>query len=112
VRWAVEEATLAYFNPHPTPLVAGVKLELVGVSERDVVLEQNGRAVRTVRVGEVPVTLELPALRLDPGVNRFTLRSHEPAKRLSAGRYQLRAFGLKNSLIRAEGSLPGGERTE
>ncbi len=112
VRWAVAEATLAFFNPHAAPIEAGVKLELVGVTERELVLERNGEAMRTVRVGEVPVALELPALRLEPGVNQFTLRSREPAKRLSTGRYQLRAFGLRNSSIRVEGLFPGSERTE
>jgi hypothetical protein len=100
VRWAMEEAAISYFNPYQRGLTASLKLDLVGVSKRNVVLEHNGRAVRSVAVGDQPVTMELADFELAPGMNCFALRSSEPAKRLSTGRYQLRAFGLKSSMIR------------
>lgn len=112
VRWAVKEAALAFFNPQPAPIEAALRLELVGVTEREVVFEHNDRVVRTLRLGPTPTVLELPALRLEPGVNRFMLRSREPAKRLGTGRYQLRALGLANSSIRVPGVTGSGERRE
>ena len=100
VRWANGDAVMSYFNPHTAPLPADIRLEIVGVSPRDVVLEHNGRPVRTVRTAGQPVELLLPRLALAPGVNRFTLRSSEPALRLGPARYQLRTFGLRDSSIR------------
>jgi hypothetical protein len=108
VRWASGDAWLSYFNPHDRPMESAVRLELVGVTPRDVTLLHNGRAAGTVRAAEEPVVLELKSFMLAPGVNTFCLRSDEPAKRLSAGRYQLRAFGLKGSGIRVI-AAPGGE---
>ena len=106
VRWSAGDAVMSYFNPHPTPLIAKLRLEIVAASKREVVLEQNGRPVRSVLADGPPVELLLPALELAPGVNRFTLRSPESAVRLSSGRYQLRAFGLKDSSITIVPSLP------
>lgn len=100
VRWASDDATFSYFNPYDQPLTATVRLELVGVTPREVVLKQNGKQVSTVHTAEGPVVLELANFELAPGVNRFCLHSPEPAKRLSSGRYQLRTFGLKSSTIR------------
>ncbi|MBL9201326.1 MAG: hypothetical protein JNL39_12515 [Opitutaceae bacterium] len=99
VRWASGDAVLSYFNPHATPHAAELRLALVAGSPRDVVLEHNGRAIHTFRISDGPAELHLPALSLAPGVNLFALRSDRPAQRLSAGRYQLRAFGLKESAI-------------
>ena len=108
VRWANDDAVMSYFNPHDRPLEADVRLELVGVSPREVVLLQNGRRIQSVQTGDQPVELVVPRLELAPGVNRFLLTSPEPAKRLSTGRYQLRTFGLKSSSIRIHpGTQPG-----
>jgi phosphoglycerol transferase len=108
VRWAGDWAALSYFNPHPKPLRVELKFELVGVSPRDVTLEHNDRAVRRVTTGDQPVLLEMSELMLAPGINRFVLRSAEPAKRQGTGRYQLRAFGLKElSLKFAPGQVAG-----
>lgn len=100
VRWANDAAVMSYFNPHDQPLSATLKLEVVGVSPRDVILEHNGRRVQSVHTGDGPVTMPLPKIELAPGVNRFVLHSPEPAKRLSSSRYQLRTFGLKDAGIR------------
>jgi len=100
VRWANGDAVVSYYNPHDTPLRAELRLQVVGVSPRDVVLRHNGRPVRTVRTAEEAVDLSLPDFALAPGVNRFTLHSPEPARRLGTGRYQLRTFGLKESSIK------------
>ena len=108
VRWAYEDASMAYFNPHPVPIAATIKLELVGVTPREVAVEHNGREAGRLAAGDRPVTLELTDLALAPGVNQFRLRSAEPAKRLSSGRNQLRDFGLKSSSIRVR-PPEGGE---
>lgn len=108
VRWAAEDAALSYFNPHSKPLEAALRLELVGVSPRDLILELNGRPLITKPVKDEPVAIDLPRVLLAPGVNQFTVRSVQPAKRLSTGRYQLRAFGLKSSSIKIV-ATPGME---
>jgi hypothetical protein len=100
VRWANDDAVMSYFNPYNRPLSAELRLDLVGVSARDVILEQNGRRVHAVKTGEQPVEMVLPKLELAPGVNRFLLHSPEPAIRIGSGRYLLRTFGLKSSSIR------------
>ncbi len=82
------------------PLRAELRLQVLGVSPRDVVLRHNGRDVRTVRTAEGPVELALADFALEPGVNRFTLHSPEPARRLGTGRYQLRTFCVKESSIK------------
>ena len=40
----------------------------VGVSPREVILEQNGRRVHKVQTGEQPVKMSVPQLELAPGV--------------------------------------------
>ena len=100
IRWANDDAVMSYFNPYDHPLSCELQLELVGVSDREVILYQNDRRVRAVQTGEAPVAMVLPQIQLAPGVNCFRLHSPEAAKRLSTGRYQLRTFGLKASSIR------------
>lgn len=99
VRWAGDRAALAYFNPYPQSLHARLHFELVGVTPREVLLEQNDRPLARVTTGDQPVNLDLADVRLEPGINQFMLRSQEPARRLGTGRYQLRAFGLKEAEI-------------
>ena len=62
-------------------------------------LEHEGKEVGRVRVGIEPSVIDLPNLMLGPGVNRFKLRSWEPAVRMGSGRYLLRTFGLRESSI-------------
>ncbi len=104
VRWAADRAVLSYFNPYPQALQAQLHFELVGVTPRTVSLEQNDRLLAEVTTGEQAVRLDLPAVSLAPGINRFVLESREPAERQGTGRYQLRAFGLKAATIQI---LPG-----
>jgi phosphoglycerol transferase len=106
VRWANDDAVLSYFNPYDQPLACALRLELLGVSKREVILNQNGRRVHSVQTGEEPVEMVLPRLELAPGVNCFRLHSPAPAVRVSTGRYALRTFGLKASAIRIH---PGDE---
>ncbi|MGH7944707.1 MAG: hypothetical protein ACREH8_00800 [Opitutaceae bacterium] len=100
VRWANDDAVLSYFNPYDRPLTCELRFELVGISSREVIMDQNGRRVHAVQTGEEPVEMLLQRLELAPGVNCFRFHSPEPAKRLSTGRYALRTFGLKASTIR------------
>ena len=107
IRWANDDGVMSYFNPYDKPLTCELRLEVVGVSNREVILMQNNRQVHAVQTGEAPVEMLLPRLELAPGVNCFVLHSPEPAKRLSTGRYQLRTVGLKASSIRIHpGSQP------
>jgi hypothetical protein len=99
VRWASGDAVLSYFNPHSVPLSVELSLALTADAPREVVLEHEGRALHTFRLGDGPAELRLPALALEPGVNRFALSTPTPARRGGPGRYQLRAFGLKESSI-------------
>ena len=108
VRWANDDAVLSYFNPYNRPITCELRLELVGVSKREVILDHGRRRVDAVQTGEEPVQMMLPRLELAPGVNCLRLHSPEPAMRLSSGRYQLRTFGLKSSSIRIHaGPEPG-----
>ena len=109
VRWGEGEAVLSYFNPYAVPLTAEVRLDLVGVSPREVFLRHRGRRVGSVRVDATPTALVLPALELQPGVNVFWLSSSEPATRQNHGRNQLRAFGLKVSSIKIVSELPAAD---
>jgi hypothetical protein len=106
VRWASGDAVMSYFNPYDQPLVAELRLQLMGVSPRLVTLEHEGRPVAEARTGEQAVELALTRLELAPGVNQFKLRSSEPAQRLGTGRYQLRSFGLRESSIQV--TVPAG----
>ena len=91
---------MSYFNPYDHPITADLRLTLVGVNAREIAFEHAGRVLRTTRVGEAPVVLNLPQFVLAPGVNTMALRSREPAVRTGVGRYQLRTFGLQDSSIR------------
>jgi hypothetical protein len=101
-----DEAVLSYFNPYRVPLAADVRLELVGVSPRDVEVRLGRRAVGTARVASEPITLHLKKLELLPGINVFRLKSSEPATRRGRGRGQLRAMGLKEASIHIVSPLP------
>jgi hypothetical protein len=99
---------LSYFNPYNRPLPCELRFEVVGVSNREVILDHGGRRVHSVQTGEEPVEMVLSRLELAPGVNSFRLHSPEPALRLGTGRYALRTFGLKSSSIRIHpGAQPG-----
>ena len=95
-RWANGDAVMSYYNPFDGPITVSLTLNLVGVTPRAVTFEHEGRPVRIWRVGATPTPLELPQLVLPPGVNRFALRSKEPAVRVGEGRYQLRTFGVES----------------
>jgi phosphoglycerol transferase len=99
MRWANADAVVSYFNPYDYPISAAIRLKLVGATEREVALEHEGKEVGRVRVGIEPSVIDLPNLMLEPGVNRFKLRSREPAVRMGSGRYLLRTFGLRESSI-------------
>jgi phosphoglycerol transferase len=100
IRWANGDAVLSYFNPFETALTLDLSLTLDSVGSRQVTLEHEGRAIARVELGNESVALRVPQLQIPPGVNRFKLRSPEAAQRLSAGRYQLRSFGLRDVSLR------------
>lgn len=106
VRWGEDRTVLSYFNPFDGPITVNLRLELQGISPREVTVEQQGRRVGAVQVGEKPVMLALPGLQLPPGVTVFRLISSVPASRQGPGRNQLRAIGLKNWVIEVT-SPPG-----
>ncbi|WP_414663881.1 hypothetical protein [Horticoccus sp. 23ND18S-11] len=99
VRWAFENAVVSYFNPYDRPITADVHFKVVGNGLCRVVVEHNGRPIRTVEVGEAASDLAFPAFPLAPGVNVIAFRPKDAAKRLGSGPYQLRSFGLKQSSI-------------
>jgi len=100
VRWANGDAVISYYNPHPRPLKAELRLTLVGVDSRELELNRKGERLATIRVGPTPITFDLPRLTLEPGVNVFTLRSRAAPVRLDNARYGLRAFGLQASSLK------------
>jgi hypothetical protein len=108
VRWASGDAVLSYYNPYDTPLSVDVHFEIMGVEPGEVVFEHEGRGVRTVHTTPEGATLSVAHLSLPPGVNRFMLRCSNPSKRVGSGRYQLRAFGLKESNLKVVEPVKGG----
>ncbi|MDO8539737.1 MAG: hypothetical protein Q7S40_04790 [Opitutaceae bacterium] len=112
IRWANDDAMLSYFNPYDHPITAAVKLTLVGVTDRDLSLELDGRGIRRIRVGASPVVLEIPELLLPPGINVLALRSSAPPVRTGTGRYQLRTIGLQDFSIKVARGADPIDRTE
>ena len=54
IRWANDDGVMSYFNPYDEPLTCELRLEVVGVSNREVILKQNDRQVHAVQTGEAP----------------------------------------------------------
>lgn len=100
VRWAYGDAAMSFFNPFPQPLAVDLHLGLSGVTPRELTLELEGRKLQTLAVGAKSTSLQLDNVTLVPGVNRFTLRSSQPAERKGNGPYQLRSFGLHAATIK------------
>ncbi len=100
VRWAFEDASLSYFNPHSQPTPLNLKLTLVGISPRLITIEHDGKTVRDVEIGPDPTEIQLPGHLLQPGINRFKLRCPTgPTRAGSGSNRQLRSFGLKESRV-------------
>jgi hypothetical protein len=93
-RWAYEDAALSYFNPYPDRIAVDLRFDVAGATSRDLVLEREGEIVYKLHAGDTATPQMLSDVQLSPGVNRFKLRSSNPAIRLGAGRNQLRSFGL------------------
>lgn len=99
VRWAFDDAAVSYYNPYDRAITAAVNFTLVGVAAGQVTIDFNGRSLRSVDLAAEGADVALPALSLEPGVNIFTFRCREGARRLGHGRYQLRSLGLKHATI-------------
>lgn len=98
--WAYEDAALSYFNPYPEPIAVDLRFDVAGASPRELVLERDGETMRTFRAEPTPTTEILARVELNPGVNRFKLRSAADAIRQGAGRNQLRSFGVHALSVR------------
>ncbi len=111
VRWAFEKAVLSYYNPFAEPIEVELNLSVQAVGPRHLSLWHENTSVGVVAVDQEKQAWRLPALILAPGVNRFRLEADEPALRQSAGRYQLRSFGLAGArvLVRSAPYLPDSE---
>jgi phosphoglycerol transferase len=103
VRWAHGDATLAYYNPHAHDIEVEIRLRLRAPELARLTLRFGGREVGALVAGPEPGELRITRLRLGPGVNRFELVSDRLPKRLSTGRYELRAFGLDSAFFRLLG---------
>ncbi|MEO6246037.1 MAG: hypothetical protein ABIQ12_11455 [Opitutaceae bacterium] len=99
VRWANDDAVMSFYNPYDRPIGCALRLELIGVSPREVVVQHQGRQVATAHLSAEPAEIALPDLKLEPGVNVFKILSSAAAERVGTGRRQLRTFGLKSSSI-------------
>ncbi len=111
--WAYEDAALAYYNPYPQPITVDVNMTVMGATPRDLILDRDGESVGRVTAGPDPKPMVLTKLQLEPGVNRFKLRSPQAAVRQGAGRNQLRSFGVQRADVTLSGAAtaantPGG----
>ena len=95
VRWTTGSASLSYYNPFPHPLRATVRLAVSSVGERNLRVMVGGRELTRLRLGVQATQVDLPALDLAPGVNRFDFVTSEPAIRVSEERWKLRALGVQ-----------------
>jgi phosphoglycerol transferase len=98
-RWAFDDAALSYFNPYDHPIAAELRMNVRGVTPRELLLERDGQRLSRFDLKDTAGAVEL-ALELAPGVNRFKLRSEATAVRQSAGRNQLKSFGVEESSVR------------
>jgi hypothetical protein len=93
-RWSNGSASLSYYNPFPQVLPASVQWLLSSAGDRGVRFLLNGHEVGRVRLDASPREYRLPALELQPGINRLDLETDEPAVRVSEQRLSLRAIGV------------------
>lgn len=101
VRWAYEDAALSYFNPLPLSVNVDLALRLVGISEREVMLEHEGEEVRRFNLTAEPARVVVPEIALHPGINRFRLHCAIPPIRAGSDtNRQLRSFGLKDAQVK------------
>jgi len=103
VHWTNGSASLSFYNPFPHSVPASARLVLSSAGERTVRLIVNGREQTQQRVGAQSKEIELPALELRPGINRFELDTPEPAVRVSEQRLKLRAIAVRELLLKASG---------
>ena len=100
VRWAGADAAMSYFNPQTGPITVDLRLRLSAANARVLTLLHEGEKIGSIEAGPEARELRVPRLTLPPGVNRFELRSNQPAQRQGQGRYQLRSFGLHEASVR------------
>ncbi len=99
VRWAYDAAALSYYNHLPHPIAVDMSLTLIARDRRIVVFRQEGRALREIEVERGARSVRLAGVTVVPGLNRFSLSSPVPAVRDPEAHNQLRAFGLKESVV-------------
>jgi hypothetical protein len=99
-RWTNGSASLSYFNPYSRPMSVSLRLVLSSAGERMLRLLVNGREQTRLRLGNEWQEVNLPAVELQPGVNRIDLITPEPAIRESEGRLMLRAIAVHQLQLR------------
>jgi len=98
--WSRGDADVGIVNPQRVPVMAKLRFTLNSTDERHLRLAQVGGA----ELWEGPITnkataVELPAITLQPGENRFLFTSDRPAVQLSSGDPRPLAFCLKNLAV-------------
>src|SRR5690606_12716237 len=84
-RWAYEDGALSHFNPYPHAIQVDVRFTVAAPTRRQLVLERDDEPLREFQAGPSPAEIVLSAIELEPGVNRFTIHSSEPAIREGMG---------------------------
>ncbi len=107
VRWSFGPSTLMYFNPYDRPLSIDLQFRMSGAGTRTVEVRFKGKTVGQAHLGDEPSDLPKITVVLEPGVNRFDVRSPEPALRLNQGRSQLRSIGLHDVTVTVPPRGPG-----
>ena len=98
--WSRGDADVRVVNPQRVPVLATLKFTLSSTDARNLRLVQVGDAeLWRGPIADAPTVVELPAVTLRPGENRFLFTSDRSPVRLASGDPRPLAFCLKNLAI-------------
>jgi hypothetical protein len=98
--WSRGDAEVRVFNPQRVPVLATLRFTLSSTAARNLRLAQIGGAeLWRGPIADASTVVELPAVTLQPGENRFVFTSDRPPVRLASGDPRPLAFCLKNLAI-------------
>jgi hypothetical protein len=98
--WSRGDAEVRVFNPQRVPVRAALKFMLSSTDARNLRLALLGGAeLWRGPIADSSTVVDLPAITLQPGDNRFVFTSDRPPVRLASGDPRPLAFCLKNLAI-------------
>jgi hypothetical protein len=105
--WSRGDADVLIVNPQRVPVMAKLKFTLSSTDARNLRLAQVGGAeLWRGPIAKASTGVELPAVTLQPGENRFLFTSDRPSAQLASGDPRPLAFCLKNLAIELRPAPP------